>query len=137
MNDAVIMRCDQALHDLQGVSDGQRNRHRSLGQPFAQGLAYQQLTNDVRSAFVETNVIDGNDVGMIQGSGGAGLEFEAAKMIGVGAGSWTDYLQSDVTPQPLIASPENFAHGSSADFFDDPVMTYDLASHTQHAPLAC
>ena len=129
MNDAAIMRRDQALDDLLRVVEGQTNRQGSLRQPFAQGLALQQFTNDVGRSVDEAHVVNGDNIGMIQCRRGTGFQFEPAEMIGIIAGSRPDHLQSYVAPQPFIARAENLAHGSSANFLEDPVVTYDLASH--------
>jgi hypothetical protein len=74
---------------------------------------------------------------MIQRRRGSGLQFETAEMIGIFAGRRTDHLQSYIAPQPFIARPENLAHGASADFLDDPVVTYNLVRHDDNAPLGC
>jgi hypothetical protein len=74
---------------------------------------------------------------MIQSCGGAGLQFKTADMIRIVAGSRTDELKSDITPQPFIPGAENLAHCSSADFLDNSIVTYDPISHVQGRPLAC
>jgi hypothetical protein len=89
---------DETLHNLQRVVESEANRQSPFGEPLAEGLAFEEFANDVGRPLVEANVIHGDDVGMIQRGGGAGLQFKAAEMIGVGAGSWPDQLQSDVAP---------------------------------------
>ncbi len=134
MNDAAIVRRDQPLHDLQSVVEGEGDGQCSIRQPFAQGVAFEQFANDVRSAIVEANVINGDDVGMIQRRCGAGFQFETAEMIRIVAGGGADQLQSDIAPQPFVARAKNLAHGSGANFLEDSVVTYDLASHVLGQP---
>lgn len=97
-------------------------------------VAFQQFADDVRSAIVEANVINGNDVGMIQRGCRAGFQFETAEMIRIVAGGGADQFQSDIAAQPFISRPKNLAHGSGANFLEDSVVTYDLASHTLRQP---
>src|SRR5580658_632584 len=71
---------------------------------------------------------------MVQRGCGAGFEFETAEMIRIAAGGGADQLQSYIAPQPFITCPKNLAHGSGANFLEDSVVTYDLASHMQGQP---
>jgi len=137
MNNAAIMGRDQALYDLEGIFDSLPNGQCGFRESLAQGFALQQFTNDVRRSVVKTDVIDGDDVGMIESCRGAGLQLETAEMIGIAAGTRPDEFQSNVASQPLVPCPENLSHGSGPDFLEDPVVTYDPAIHLQNAPLAC
>ena len=47
---------------------------------------------------------------MIQGSRGSGFLLEAAQMIGIIAGSWTDQFQRDIAAKPFIARAEDISH---------------------------
>ena len=80
------------------------------------------------------DVVNGDDVGMIKRGGGAGFEFEAAEVIGILAGSRADELESYIASEPFVAGAKDFAHGSGADFFENPVVTYNLVSHTARTP---
>src|SRR5580698_235721 len=131
MNNAVVVRRNKPLNDLQRVVNDRANWQRSFSQPFAQGFAFQQFTNDVRRPVIETNIIDSDDVGMVQRRCGASFQLETTDMIRVLTGSRANQLQRDVAPQPFIARPENLSHGSGADFLEDPVVTYDSVGHVR------
>src|ERR1700733_5578856 len=134
MNDAAIMRRDKPLYDLQRVIDSKTNRQCSFRQSFAKGLALEQFTNNVRRSLVEANVINRNDVGMIQRRRRARFQFKTAEGIGVVAGSGAGYFQSDIATQSVVAGAKNLAHGSSADLFENLIVTYDLSGHAQGRP---
>ena len=65
MNDTALVCRDETLHDLQRVVDRQADRQCPFCEPFAESLAFQQFTNDVGRTLVETNVVNGDNVGMI------------------------------------------------------------------------
>ena len=119
----------EALRDLQSVIGSLRHGDRSLCQSLAQGLALQQLGDNVRSAAFEADVVDSQNVGMVQGGGSAGFLLESAQMVRIVAGCRPDQLQGNIAAQPLIARAKNFSHPSCADFFEDPVMPDQLANH--------
>src|SRR5271170_5015863 len=131
MNDAMVMSCDQALYDLKGVIDSMPSRQCAFRQPRAQSFTVQQFANNVRRSVVETDIIDGDDVGMIESGCGAGFQFEAAETIGIAAGTGTNEFQGNIAAQPLVTGPIDFAHRSGADFFEDPVVTYDPVFHSE------
>src|SRR5580704_3683590 len=55
-------------------------------------------------------------------------------MIGVLAGGGPYEFESHIAPQPFVPCPKNLTHSSRADFLQNPVVTYKLASHLQVAP---
>src|ERR1019366_3406997 len=134
MKDAAIMSRYETLYDLKRVFKRQAKGQCSFHKPLAKGLAFQQLTDDVRSSFVETEVINSDDIGMIESPGGAGLYFETTEMVGVAAAAWTNELQGNVALQPFVSGPENLAHGTGPDFLEDPVVSYNSAIHVQGRP---
>jgi hypothetical protein len=125
------MSCDKTLYDLKRVFNRQTNRQWSFEQSPAKGFALEQLTDDVRRSFVETEVINGDDVGMIQCRCGTSFQFESTEMIGIAGGIGPNQFQGDVALQPFVASPENLAHGARPDFLEDSIVTYNAAIHVQ------
>ena len=98
----------------------------------------EQFANNVRRTLVDADVVDGDDVGMVQCGGGAGFQFKAAKMVGIGAGGGADQFEGNIASEPFIMCAKNFAHGSGADLFHDPVVTDNLARPCcENSPLAC
>src|ERR1700722_6413894 len=129
MDNPPIMRRDKSLCDLQRVVNRQPYGKRSFRQPLSQGFALEQFANNVRRAVAKTDVVDGDNVGMIQGRGSAGFELKTPQMIWIVTRGWPDYLQSNIASQPLVPRPKHIPHGSRANFFEDSIMTYDRVTH--------
>jgi hypothetical protein len=78
---------------------------------------------------LETYVVDGDNVGVVERGSGPGFLLEAAQMVGIVAGRGADELEGYITSQPFVARPKDFAHPSHADFFENPVMSRNLVRH--------
>ena len=100
-----------------------------MEQAFAQGLPFEQLGDDVRGTIVHADVINGNDIGMTQSSGGAGLLLKTAQAVLIMGQRGFEYLDGDVPAQAFIAGTVNFAHPSRAYLFDHPIVTQDFTNH--------
>jgi len=79
MDDALLVRGREALRELQGIAARLLHRQRSLSQTLAQRDPVQQLGDDVRVALVRPDVVHVEDVGVIEGAGGARFLLEAAQ----------------------------------------------------------
>ena len=89
------------------------------GNAFAEGFAFEEFGDDVVGAVGLADVVDGDDVGMIEGGDGAGFLFEAAEAVGiVGEGGGKDF-QGDVAEEAGVAGAVDFAHAAGADEGDD------------------
>ena len=69
----------QALGDLGGDLERLLERRRSAVEQLAHGLSVDELHRDVGDAVGRADVVDRDDVGMVQGRGGAGLGLEAGQ----------------------------------------------------------
>ena len=65
--------------DIEGLAKA----HRAVAKAFAEGLALKQLGNDVGRAVLLADGKDGENVGMVQGGGGFGLQLKAPQAIGI------------------------------------------------------
>ncbi len=71
------------------------------------------------SAVVMADVVDGEDVRMVEGAGGAGFLLEAGEpFVGVGERSGKD-LDGDVATEPLVAGAIDLAHAAGAELAED------------------
>src|SRR5580704_6403186 len=129
MNYAAVMRGGETVDDLKRVLGRFTDGDGPLQDSLAQGLAFQKFRDDVRGGSVKTDIVDGEDVGMIQSGGCAGFLFEAAQVVGIFARGWADELQGDVAAQALVARSENLAHTAGANFLDDSIVPYESARH--------
>ena len=60
-----------------------REAQRTVSQPFAQRLAFQQLRNDIGRAVIFADIEDRKNVGMVQRGGRAGFLREALQAFGI------------------------------------------------------
>ena len=81
MNDPLLVRRREAVDDLERVVDGLARRELAARENRPQRLAFEELLDDVRSAVVLADVVDGGDVGVVQDPGGPRLLLKAAQAI--------------------------------------------------------
>src|SRR6185503_12816209 len=77
MDDASLVGGGQTAGDLLRVIEAAAYRERAIIQLRAQFTAYEELRDDVRRAFVMTDVVDRQNVRMIQGGSCARFLLEA------------------------------------------------------------
>jgi hypothetical protein len=117
------MRRREALGDLDRVVDRLARGKRAARQPRAQGLAFEQLRDDVGSAIVRPEIVDRGDVGVVQAAGGLRLLLEAPQPVRVvGEGGRQD-LDRDVALQALVARAIDLPHATGADDSHDLVRS--------------
>jgi len=138
MNNEPVMRGGNALCDLQGIIHGLTHGDGACTQARPQVPALEQFRDDVRHRAFKTDVVDGENVGMVQRGGGARFLLETVPVVRIVAGSGADKLQRHVAPQPFVPRAKDFAHCSGADLFEDPIMPHELANHKRiHDPQRC
>ena len=115
-----------------------------------QRFSAQQLHNEVRLPFLFADVVDGADVGVVQGGGGPGLAQEALmgevdagmrSAHGRGAG-WRlrnqeavgDELESDFAFEPGIERAVDVTHAAGANLIDHSVGPKDSTSGDHSCP---
>src|SRR4030088_1822960 len=123
------MRCDQSQHDLQSVIRGLVDGDWPCPQAPSQRLTLQEFGDDVGRAVLQAHVVNRNDVGMVQRGSRPCFLVKAPHMVWIGAGGRANELEGYVSTQSLVTGSKDLAHPSFADFFEDPVMSHQLASH--------
>jgi hypothetical protein len=86
-----------------------------------QRLPMQALHDDEGAPLVLADVVDGADVGMIQGRGGLRLTLEAlagGRVVEVGLG---EELQSDAAVKPSVLGLVDHAHAPAAQLLEDAI----------------
>src|SRR5271165_6191244 len=78
-----------------------------------------QLAHDIRHTVFRAHVVDGDDVGMIQGSYCARLEFEPLTSGRVRGGRQRKNLHGYLAFQPLVARTIHLAHATGSDNRED------------------
>ena len=117
---------DVAVHDLRGVRDGQRLRdlardvdgaieREALPHRLPQAAALHELHRDEAPAFELAGLVDGDDVGMVEGRDGERFPDETIDRVGFRREPARDQLDRDVAPQPLVEGPIDLAHAARSE----------------------
>ena len=112
----------QALGDLQGDLDRAQEVELLAGDQLADGLALDELHDDVGRPLGLPDVIDLGDGGMGHGRGRPGLLKEPSQPVGIRRQLGLDGLDRHGAVQALIDGPVDDAHPARADDGLDPVM---------------
>ena len=87
MNDFSLMRGSKAVGNLKGVIRGLATWDWAFFQALAQAFSLEQFGDNVGQAALETDVVNGEDVRVVQRGSGTCFLFEAPQMIRIVAGS--------------------------------------------------
>ncbi len=131
MDDPLVVSGGKAAGDLERVVEGLADGKRSTLQSDPQGMAFEQLRDDVGSAVVRADIVDGEDVRVVQGAGGARLLLEAAEMPGIGDLLGED-LDRDVALQARVTGAVDLAHAPRGEQLHDLVRAESRAGLKRH-----
>src|SRR5438552_3020682 len=91
-------------------------------QIFAQRLAVNKLGGDEVCAIRFANLENSEDVGMVEGGGGASFLFKTAHAFSLASDLGRQQFERDFTVQTRVFGQVNFAHPARAEFVQDAVM---------------
>ncbi len=83
VNDALVVRSGESMRDLNSVIDGFASRKWAALQGLPQRFADEQFGDEVRRALEDSELVDGEDVGMIESCSGLSLLLEAQQTLGI------------------------------------------------------
>jgi hypothetical protein len=92
-------------------------------------MAFEQFHDYEELTVVLANVVNGADVGMVQGAGGAGLAAEAFHGLGIASQVFGEEFQGYVATELGIFGLVDYAHSSAAELMEDAIMRDGLAEH--------
>jgi hypothetical protein len=118
INTALVRRREPPA-DLHAILHHLARGERATLEPTAQRLAFQKLEDDAVDTLVGVDVVDGKDVGVVEGGEGAGLALEAAQPLGVGGGVLGEDLEGDLAAEAGVAGPVDFPHAPGAEGCED------------------
>ena len=87
-----------------------------------QRLAFQALHDDEGLALVLADVVDGADVRMVQGGGGAGLALEALERLLIAGELRRQELEGHEAAQARVLGLVDHAHAAAAQLVDDAIV---------------
>ncbi len=139
--DEDVRGLDVAMHDssrMSGVEcvrdfDGERQEDCFLqgttGDAVRQGHAVQKLHGDEGMAVLFANVVDGADIGMVQGGSGLGFALKTSESVGIAGNVFGQELESNEAVKAGVFGFVNHAHAATAELLDDAVVRNGLADH--------
>jgi hypothetical protein len=127
VHDARVMGLRQSIRDLYGIFQCLRRAHSSGANQRVERLTRDVLHHDEIHTVVSTDVVDGDDVGMIQGGGGLRLLDEALLSFGVGDLVVRQDLERHHALQAQVAGQVNDTHTAFAELRFDPIV-FDAAT---------
>ena len=138
VHDAGGVRLGEAVGDLAGQVEARASREGCLGRtssrsdfPSSSSIA---MTARLAPVGVVAGFVDDDDVGVVQGRGGARLLLETADSLGVVGGVFGQDLQGDFPAEPAVSGPIHLAHASTAKRTDDGIGAEALARREHHGP---
>ncbi len=123
VHDPLLVCRGEAPGDLNGVIDRLAARERAGAEALAQRLPLEKLGDDIRRAVDRADVVDGRDVGVIQGPGRPRLLFEPPQPIRVLRQRLGQDLDRHLSPEPRVPRPVHLAHPARSEGRNDLVRT--------------
>ena len=114
MDDALFVCRRQAETNLHPVVNRLTNRDGTALQQLTQRVALQQLGDEVGCAFEGTQLIHGEDVGMIQRGCGLRLLLKASQPVGIPRNKGWQDLDRNFTFQDRVTGAVDLAHSACA-----------------------
>jgi hypothetical protein len=122
----------EAAAYLQAVLDGLARRDGTVGEPRAERVSIQQLEDDVRDSVLRADVVDGEDVGMVEGRDGPGFLLESAEAVGVALARRGHDLESDIPSETGITRAVDLAHAPRAQGRADLILAETATGYERH-----
>src|SRR5215210_7969868 len=132
MDDSLVVGCRESRRYRDAVLDSGARDQRTVAEQVPHRLTLEELADDIGSAFVRADVVEGKNVGMIQRGGRAGLLFEPAKPIGVSRERRRQYLDGDPPAKTAIVRKVDFAHATAAEQIQYLVWAEQCAGRQHH-----
>jgi hypothetical protein len=105
--------------DLPGNANGDRTRQRASAEPSLQGLPREQLGDEIGRTRVLSSLVQGDDVGVIQGADGPGLVPEPVQTRRILLDLAGQDLQRHLAADAHVPRPVNLAHSTAAQHAQD------------------
>ena len=103
--------------------------HAAADDAIFQSLAFEIFHGQKREALVFADIVNGANVWVIEGGGGAGFAAETIEGLRIVRGFFREEFQGDHALETGVFGFVNDAHAAAADFFEDAVMGNRAAEH--------
>ena len=136
MHDARLMSGREALGDLTSDVQELARRQRPGGEEVRQGPAFDELHDHVGRGVLLADVVDGDDVGIVEGRGRPRLAFESRQVRAVRGQLRREHLDRDAAVQPRVPRRVNLPHSACAEWRQDFVGAETPSCCESHAAAA-
>ena len=135
---AFRMRRIQGVGDVESDLQQAMQFHRLAADQMPEGDAIQKLHDDEGLVVIVVDLVDGADVGMVQGGSSARLATKARQGQGIVSNIRRQELDRHEAAELQVLGLVNHSHAATAEFFHDAVVGDGLVDHRrQKTPLAC
>ena len=114
MDDAGGVGPGQAVRGLARDVERLGQRQRLSRHQRGEAAAVDHLHDDEGAVVLLADLVDGDDVGVVEGRGGAGLALEAGQAAGVRERGLGDELHRHLALERVVAGPPHLAHATGA-----------------------
>jgi hypothetical protein len=129
MNDTFGVRGVKRVGNVDAEREQRVQFHRASSGVVPQRLSLKILHRNKRLSILLADVVNGADVGVIEGRGGLGFALKAGKGLRIAGDIFRKKLESDETMEMGVLSLVNDAHATATKLVDDAVMRDGLANH--------
>ena len=124
----------ECVRDLDSPRQDHLDLQRSPRDAVCQSHPGQKFHRDESLAVLFTNVIDGADVGMVQGRCCFGLASKPLQCLAVLGDGFRQKLKGHEAVKPGVFRLIDHTHPATAELFDNPVVRYGSANQIERAP---
>jgi hypothetical protein len=119
----------EPVGDLDGQVEDFISAQRLSPDAMFERVALQELHGDEAPPFVLVDVIDGADVGMVQGRSRLGFTLESLQRVAVSRQLFGQELQGNGAPEAGVLGLVDHTHAAPAELLQDPVVRHGLPDH--------
>ena len=120
----------ERVGDFNGECDQRLIVERAAHDHVLQRQAIQILHRDETLALVFADFVDGADIGMVEGGGGAGFATEALQSLRVLRDIVRQELEGDKAAERGVFGLVDHAHAAATQLFNDAIVRDGLANHS-------
>ncbi len=118
-----------AVGNLNGKGEEQSCLKWTVSDAMLQRRPFQKLHGDEGLGLVTADLVNGADVGMVQGRGGPSLTAKTLERLRVLGEVIGQELQRDIAPELRVFGFVNHSHATAAQLFGNPVVRDGLIDH--------
>ena len=129
MDDVLAVRGVERVGDFDGQAEQDVHFERTSGDAVLEGQAVEVLHGDEGLSIFFADVVNGADVGMVQGGGGFGFAAETLERLAVLGDVFREEFQGDEAIEAGVFGLVDDAHAAAAQLFNNAVVRDGLADH--------